>query len=320
MSQSSLPSLIRLGLATIVLVAIALAVPNTFAIEPGAAMTETFEPSLRVMSFNIRYGTANDGENRWENRRDLVAEVIKSSDAGLIGLQEALKFQIDQILEDVPGYQLVGVGRDDGREAGEYAAILVRTDRFEVLDQETFWFSDTPSTPGSTSWGNSIPRICTRARVRHKATDRLVDIYNVHFDHRSAESRYRSAALLAERIGRSESDGVPVVVTGDFNAGEDSDPIQFLKGSGPGPDGGSPLSPGLVDTFRQVQPEAETVGTYNGFVGRDGGAKIDYVFVRAGQFEVSDAAIDRTNRDGQYPSDHNPVTATLVLVDRNEAV
>ena len=131
---------------------------------PPAVAVQPREP-LTVMTFNIRYGTAKDGENEWSARRDMLFEVIRDTRPDLLGLQEALDFQIDEILAAVSGYAVVGVGRDDGAEKGEYSAILFRTERFHVAEAGTFWFSDTPAVPGSKSWGNQITRISSWARL-----------------------------------------------------------------------------------------------------------------------------------------------------------
>jgi len=259
---------------------------------------------LTVMSFNIRYGTANDGENRWANRRALLFDVIRDADVDLIGLQEALDFQIDEIIEAVPGYAALGVGRDDGRRAGEYAAILFRASRFRVDRSGTFWFSDTPEVVASRSWGNAITRIATWARLVDRAGG-AVWHFNVHLDHQSQPSRERSTELLARRLAARKPAGEPVVVTGDFNAGEGNAAVVSLVA-------GPPDRPGrLVDTFRVLHPGERTVGTFTGF-SRDasGGDKIDYIFVEPGT-EILSAAILRTSRDGRFPSDHFPVTATV---------
>ena len=122
---------------------------------PAAVPVAPREP-MTVMTFNIRYGTAKDGENEWSARRDVLFDVIRNANPDLLGLQEALDFQIDEIMAAVPGYAVVGVGRDDGAEKGEYSAILFRRDRFHVAEAGTFWFSDTPSVVASKSWGNPI--------------------------------------------------------------------------------------------------------------------------------------------------------------------
>lgn len=258
-----------------------------------------------VMSFNIRYGTANDGANRWELRRELLFDTIRTADPDVIGVQEALGGQIGEILDALPQYAALGVGRDDGKTRGEYAAILYRRDAYAVSDTGTFWFSDTPEVIASKSWGNTITRICTWARLVDRQ-GRAFWVFNVHLDHQSQPSRERSTALLLERIRTRRLPDEPVIVTGDFNAGEQNAAItQLLR------DAGSRAP--LIDTFRAMQPDAKEVGTFTGFtIGQTTGDKIDYVLVTPG-IEVVSAAIDRTTRDGRYPSDHFPVTALVRL-------
>lgn len=263
--------------------------------------------SLKVMSFNIRYGTARDGDNAWELRRSVLLETIEAFGADVLGVQEALHFQLEELVAAMPRYRRIGVGRTDGVEAGEYAAILIDRSRLEVLEQGTFWFSDTPEVPGSTSWGNDIPRICTWARLRDRASGRPFYVYNVHWDHRSQPSRERSGELLIRSIARRAYGEDPVIVTGDFNAGETNAAFQRLLEA--------PEAPGatvLLDTFRSLHPAARDVGTFNGFEGTTTGDKIDAVLA-SGDWEVLAAEIIRDRRRGRYPSDHFPVTATVAL-------
>lgn len=263
------------------------------------------ELEVRVLSFNIRYGTAPDGTNAWPQRAELVFDVIRRERSDFVGLQEALRFQVDAIREAVPGYGEIGVGREDGAEGGEYSAILYRADRWRVVDGDTFWLSDTPDVPGSKSWGNQITRIVTWGRFVEAGTGRALQVFNTHFDHESQPSRMRSAELLAERIAAREPRD-PVIVTGDFNAGEDNPAILYLQGEQPQ----APVR--LVDTFRAVHPEAHPAGTFHEFTGRRGGPKIDYVFVEPGT-RVTDARILYDHDEGRYPSDHYPVSAEVVL-------
>lgn len=269
----------------------------------GAQPVPAPAADLGVMSFNIRYGTANDGENRWPLRRDFLMDVVRRDNADIIGLQEALHDQIVEMTTTLPDYAVIGVGRDDGATRGEYAAILYRRDRFHVAESGTFWFSDTPPVVASKSWGNSITRICTWARLIDRQGGAFW-VFNVHLDHQSQPSRERSTALLAERIRARANSSEPVVVTGDFNVGEDNPALPVLVG------GAAPL---LVDTFRRLHPDANVVGTFTGFdVTRTTGDKIDYVLATPG-VEVLKAAIIRTAQNGRLPSDHFPVTATLRL-------
>jgi len=277
------------------------ALSGTSNARPAGDQAASAEESLDVMSFNIRYGTARDGDNSWELRRRAVVDVIETYSPEVLGVQEALRFQLDELAEAMPRYKEIGVGRADGVEAGEYAAILVDRSRLEVLDEGTFWFSDTPETPGSTSWGNDIPRICTWARVRERASERSFYVYNVHWDHRSQPSRERGAELLLRRIAQRSSPEDPVLVTGDFNAGEsnaafkrllDDDAVRF------------------TDTFRTLNEEATGVGTFNGFEGETNGEKIDAILASDG-WEVLASEIVRDAPGGRYPSDHFPVVARV---------
>jgi endonuclease/exonuclease/phosphatase family metal-dependent hydrolase len=253
---------------------------------------------LTVMSFNIRYGTANDGDNHWLKRREQLFALLRQQQADVIGLQEALHGQIEEILRAVPGYAYVGVGRSDGRQAGEYAAIVYRAARLQARRSDTFWFSDTPGVVKSTSWGNQIERICTWAFFEDREGPAFY-AYNVHLDHISQPSRERSVALLLERV-RARDPKAPAVVTGDFNAGEANPAARAMLSV-------------FQDSFRILHPDAREAGTFNGFkYGQTGGDKIDFVFVEPGT-EVLAAEIVRASTDGRYPSDHFPVTAQIRL-------
>jgi len=269
---------------------------------------------VRIMSFNIRYGSANDGANHWKNRREMVFDVIRDQHSDVVGLQEALRFQIDEIRKAVPVYGEIGVAREDGRIDGEYSAILYRADRFGIAEAGTFWLSDTPDVAGSSHWGNACVRICTWARLIENQSGKAFYIFNTHLDHRSQPSREKSAVLLAQRIhNRNHKD--PVVVTGDFNAGEDNPVITYLKGETvvDGPDGRQEKTDVLmVDTFRVLHPNVKDVRTGHAFRGTRQGHKIDYVLVPPGA-EVLEAMILYDNVDGHYPSDHFPVIARLRL-------
>lgn len=283
---------------TTVLIVAALTVPLV-AQQPAA-----WEP-LTVMSFNIRYGTANDGPNRWENRREMLFALLRAENADLIGIQEALYPQLQEILAAVPGYGVAGVGRDDGKTRGEFSAILFRTSRFTVSDAGTFWFSDTPAVIASRSWGNTITRICSWARLIDR-NGRAFWHYNVHLDHQSQPSRERSTELLAKRVAERRDLSEPAIITGDLNVGESNPALTALVGSTSAP--GS-----FVDTFRVLYPDAKDTGTFTGFdATRIAGDKIDYVFVPRGT-EVLSAAIIRTATDGRLPSDHFPVIAKVRL-------
>ncbi|HET7039624.1 MAG TPA: endonuclease/exonuclease/phosphatase family protein [Gemmatimonadales bacterium] len=254
-------------------------------------------PPLRVMSFNIRYGTAPDGDDAWPLRRERTIAVIREAAPDILGVQEALRFQLDELAAAFPAYRELGVGRDDGKTAGEYAAILYRSDRLSADTGGTFWLSDTPETPGSMSWGNRITRIATWVLFTDRETSTRFAVFNVHLDHESQPSRERGVALILERMERL-APGLPVIFTGDFNAGEDNPAVQAVSAGG------------FTDTFRARHPDAQVVGTFNAFRGDSTGAKIDYVLVRGG-WDVDDAAIVRTRPGGRDASDHFAVMALL---------
>lgn len=263
----------------------------------GIASQAAPEP-LSIMTFNIRYGTADDGENRWEARRSQLFALLKAQDPDVIGLQEALHFQIDEILAAAPGYRMVGVGRTDGGQGGEYAAILYRASRLTVRRTSTFWLSDTPDVVKSNTWGAALERICTWAIFDDNRGTPFY-VFNLHLDHVSQPAREKSVGLLLDRVA-ARTPSLPVVVTGDFNAGE-----------------ANPVTRSMLrvfrDSFRERYPEATDVGTGNQFkVGTTGGDKIDYVFVEPAT-EVLSAEIVRTAVDGRYPSDHFPVVARIRL-------
>jgi endonuclease/exonuclease/phosphatase family metal-dependent hydrolase len=263
---------------------------------------------LSVMSFNIRYGTANDGEDRWENRRELVSDLIRKYDCDVVGLQEALRFQIDAIRAAIPEYAEIGVGRDDGKTKGEYSAILYRADRLSVAAADTFWLSDTPAVVASKSWGNNITRICTWGRFVQKDTGQAFYHFNVHLDHQSQPSREKSVVLIDRRIAKREH-ADPVILTGDFNADESNPAIRFVKSEKDA--SAKPMVP-LVDTFRVLHPGATEVGTFNSFRGERARGKIDYVFAQPGT-EILEAKIIFDMPGGRCPSDHFPVMARLEL-------
>ena len=274
---------------------------------------------LKVMTFNIRYGTADDGENRWENRQQMVIDVLRDNSPNVVGLQEALDFQIAEIRNALAKYGRIGVAREDGKTEGEYSAILYRLDRFDVDESGTFWFSDTPEVPGSSHWGNACVRICTWARFIEKKSGKAFYIFNLHLDHVSQPSREKSVVLLAQRVqNRKHKDAF--VVTGDFNAGESNPVVMYLKGkvalSGSnGRESDNPVP--MLDTFRALHPDVKDVRTAHDFKGAREGNKIDYIFTPP-SVKVLEAEILYDNVDGRYPSDHFPVTAFLRLPANNK--
>ena len=173
------------------------------------------DEGVRAMTFNIRFGTAPDGENSWPQRKDLAFDVLRDYKPEILGMQEALREQLDEILEEFPHYASVGVGREaDG--AGEYSPLVYDRRRFDVLQAETFWLSDTPDIRASKTWGNEITRICTLARLLDRTNNRVLRVYNTHWDHISQPSRLKSGALIAKKM-QEHANAEPLIVMGDFN-------------------------------------------------------------------------------------------------------
>ena len=249
------------------------------------------------MSFNVRNMRANDGENGWDFRRGLVFDVIRRYNPDILATQEAYHEQVEDLCDALPQYVQTGAGRDDGAREGEYCALFYRRDRFAADRQETFWFSETPSVPGSRHWTRHHARICTSVRL--SASGESITIYNVHLDHESQDARERSARMLRGRV-----DGhVPpehIVVAGDFNMEEGNPAIgRLLAGTPP-----------LADTFRVKHPHQNACGSFHGFTGRTDGERIDFIFASA-EFTVAEASILHDNDSGRYPSDHFPILARL---------
>jgi endonuclease/exonuclease/phosphatase family metal-dependent hydrolase len=288
---------------------------------PARAAAAGAQPQAKadwvVMSFNIRYAAANDGENNWDKRKDQACDVVRRHGPDLVGLQEALRSQIDDLRAALPEYGEIGVAREDGETKGEYSAILYRKDRFDVDGSGTFWLSDTPEVPGSITWGNACTRVCTWARLLPKSSGKPLYMFNTHLDHISQLSREKGIALIMSRLSRRKHPD-PVVLTGDFNAGENNAVVRYLKGERRlevVSNGASQNPLPLVDTFRLLHKDASDVGTAHGFKGGRTGNKIDYIFVQPG-VEVLGAEILRDNRDNRYPSDHFPITAAIRFADQ----
>jgi endonuclease/exonuclease/phosphatase family metal-dependent hydrolase len=265
---------------------------------------------LRVMSFNIRLGVAKDGDNHWEKRRELVATTIKNFSPDILGTQETWDFQAGYLAEKLEGYQYFGRSRQlDGSE-GEQCGVFYREERFEKIAAGHFWLSETPNRPGSKSWDSSLPRMATWLRLWDRTAEESLLVINTHFDHRGKQARLESAKVIRnfiEQQGADESCS-NIVVTGDFNASENSPPYQALFGSS---EDETDNNHNVIDSLRAFTPSpTEDEGTFNGFSGKSSGGRIDWIGASS-SLQVNSATIDRTNEEGRYPSDHFPVTAIL---------
>ncbi|HYC85348.1 MAG TPA: endonuclease/exonuclease/phosphatase family protein [Chryseosolibacter sp.] len=259
----------------------------------------TFGQSFRVMTYNIRFDNPADGVNQWGSRKQKVFDLIRKYDPDISGVQEALVHQLKDITGNARGYTYVGVGRDDGMEKGEFSAIVYKKDKFDVLDQGTFWLSEEPEVPGSKSWDAAITRVATWARFNDKATGRKFFVINTHFDHIGKDARARSAEILKQKISELATE-IPSIVTGDLNCTREEEPYQILTNG---------------ELVELIDPASDPQGTFCSFeVNSIECRPIDYIMItndwRADQYQVI------SDHDGKYyPSDHLPVMITLSYMD-----
>ncbi|MDZ4698480.1 MAG: endonuclease/exonuclease/phosphatase family protein [Rhodothermales bacterium] len=269
-------------------------------IPPDAPPAAPADATLKVMSFNIRYNTPNDSLHAWPLRKEHAASIIRFNQADVFGVQEALHGQLVDLDSLLPGYSRLGVGRDDGKEAGEYSAIYYRTDRFTPVQSGTFWLSLTPDVPGSLGWDAAITRVVTWAEYQDAASGQTFFHVNTHFDHRGEQARTESARMIVERIATLAGD-TPVVLTGDFNFD-------------PSAPGYALLTEAFTDTHLASEtgahgPETTFYGfTYTGQPGR----RIDYIFTSPGIRTLRHATLS-DSWDGAFASDHLPVFAEVRL-------
>ena len=250
------------------------------------------------MTFNIRNGMARDGEHNWPARRDLVAERIRTVNPDVLALQEAYAFQLDDLAEVLDGYTKVGQHRE-GAQGGEFSGLYVRGN-LSVVGQGEFWFSKSPQVPGSKSWDSSLPRMTAWVDLGFDASNHSVRIYGTHYDHRGSEARLRASEMIvahAEGLDR-------VIVMGDLNARAGDPPLRAYWDAD------------FSSAVETILPD-ETRGTFNGFRDETGGGRgrrIDFVLLR-GALQAESAAILGGRVQGLFPSDHDAVTASVVLVD-----
>jgi len=262
----------------------------------GVAVADT---ELTVMSFNVRYGTARDGENVWAKRRDTVVEAVRHHSPDVMGTQECLNFQAEYLAEKLPEYAWLGVGREENGK-GEMTAVFYRKAVLAMEDSGHYWLSETPEAPGSKSWGTACTRMVTWCRFKHKETGREFYYANTHFDHVSDPARVNSAKLMTERL---PDDGQTVIVTADFNAlAEKSTCWNTFKECG------------FTDAWLAAEERVGPTVTFGGFGPPDEGRdrRIDWILFK-GDVRVERMETSLFNQDGRYPSDHYPVVAALRL-------
>jgi endonuclease/exonuclease/phosphatase family metal-dependent hydrolase len=261
--------------------------------------------SFKVMTYNIRFNNPGDGVNAWPERKDKVFEVVKAAEPDVFGLQEALIGQINDFQQAMPGYKWVGAGREDGKEGGEFSPVFFNATRFKAYVSGTFWLSQTPTVPGVKGWDAACNRVVSWVKLNDFKNGKTFFLFNTHFDHMGNIARKESARLLLHAID-SLAGGMSVIVTGDFNATPESEPVQILIGST------SEIKP-LIDSKELAEKRTGPAYSFTGFeYAKIVGELIDYVFVK-NISKVHDHSIIDTHYGDYYPSDHLPVIVSLEL-------
>lgn len=263
---------------------------------------------INIISFNIRLDNPKDAPNDWPNRTEKVTSQILFHEADIIGVQEALHNQVADLEKGLPGYSFTGVGREDGKDKGEYSCIFYNINRLELLASQTFWLSQTPLLPGSKSWDAAITRIVTWAKFRDRHTKQVFFAFNTHFDHIGKVARGESANMLLKAVD-SIAGKTPAVITGDFNSKPTDEPIVLIT------ENTNPLK--LTDS-RQISASGHygPHGTFNGFGQKEeSDHPIDYIFIKGNWKVLQHATLSQT-WGGRFSSDHFPVFARLMLVKK----
>ncbi len=264
--------------------------------------TAVLEP-MNVMSFNIRYDNPEDSLNNWQYRKDRAANAIRFYDADIVGTQEVLHNQLQDLQQRLPEYGVIGVGREDGKEKGEYSALWYKKERFEVLDSGTFWLSETPEVPGSKGWDGACERVASWAKLKDKISGKECLALNTHLDHVGVVARREGISLILDKV-KELGNGMPVVVTGDFNSTPESDVINHITN----PEG----SEHLTDA-RTVSPVVYgPAWSFHDFgsIPYEHRPLIDYVFVGNGVKVLKYGVLAETENEA-FLSDHAPVLVTV---------
>lgn len=258
--------------------------------------------SIRYATFNIRYDNPADSLNNWKFRKEAVCKFILDKNIEVLGMQEVLHSQMNDLKEGLPGYSAVGVAREDGDTQGEYAPVFYRAARFELLDSQTFWLSQYPDSVGFIGWDGACTRIATWAKLKDKANGQVFMAVNTHFDHVGIEARRQAALLIISRIKEIAGD-YPAILTGDLNVSEQSEAYKILTSN----------EYVLQDACRIAEKTEGVAYTFHNFgripdVKRE---KIDFIFVSSGVRVLTSEIPQEGKKAGGYLSDHNPQIADI---------
>jgi endonuclease/exonuclease/phosphatase family metal-dependent hydrolase len=267
-----------------------------FALLPVAMLKAAETNTLNVMSYNVRFASPKP-PNAWPERRPLMQACIRSLQPDIFGTQEGVYYQLKDIVTDLPEYRWIGTGRDGGSR-GEFMAIFYRADRFDALEYDHYWLSDTPEVIGSATWGNTNKRMVTWIKFRDLLMKREFYVVNTHFDHQVQLARMNSAKLVLERINALKTT-LPVFLIGDFNA---------VAGSNPAYDHLTSAESGFRDSWNTAAKRTgEGLDTFNGFkeIGKQG-RRIDWILYRGAVKPLMTEIVPYV-KNGQFPSDHHPL-------------
>lgn len=256
--------------------------------------------TFTVATYNLRYDNRSDSGNLWVNRAPIQANLIRFHDFDIFGIQEGLKNQIDDLSKALPQYSRYGIGRDDGKDAGEHSAIYYKKDKFKLLKSGDFWLSQTPDKPGKGWDATCCNRICSWVQLQDNASKKKFYMFNVHFDHQGVVARVESAKLMIEKI-KAIAGKDPVLFTGDLNGGRTSEWYKYLANSGV-----------VIDSHSLAKDPYENNASFNSFRTPRGMEAIDHIFVTK-QFTVKKWGILTDTYFGKYPSDHFPIMAVVSL-------
>ncbi len=260
---------------------------------------------LNVMTLNIRLDVPSDSLNSWQYRKDNAAEMVRMNDVDILGMQEVLLNQMNDLKERLPQYTAIGVGREDGADKGEFSPIFYKKDRFSAIESGTFWVSETPEVAGSKGWDASYIRVATWAILKEKATGKEIFAINTHLDNDGLVARKEGGNLLlkkAEELGK----GLPIVLTGDFNDTPQSEAIKNITDAS--------KTNHLLDSKTIALKTLGTNWTFHNF-GRLAESErplIDYIFVSK-QIKVQDYVVLPDTLNGTFVSDHKPVLSKITI-------
>ena len=256
--------------------------------------------SVNIISYNIRLNTSGDGVNAWPNRTDKVTGLLRFHQAHIFGVQEALPEQVADLQKAFPEYGHIGVGRDDGISEGEHMSIFFLKSRFEMLDGGTFWLNEATDKPGF-GWDAVCNRTCTWVKLKDRNTGKKFLVFNTHFDHRGREAREQSSKLIIQFQKNINKERLPFILTGDFNATPDSEPIRYL-----------------LAEFKDARTVSATApygpeGTSGGFEVKEKSRIIDFIFIND-KVKVLRHGHLSDSYGLYYPSDHLPVLAEIDIL------